>query len=47
VVIHTGKGKETIDHVRITTEKNPDGEILAVTYQDTFGKTIRQKQNGF
>lgn len=46
VEINTGKGKETIQHVLITTEKNPDGDILAVTYKDTLGKTVRQKQNG-
>ncbi len=46
VEINTGKGKETVDHVLITTEKNPDGEIMEVTYTDTFGKIIRQKKDG-
>ncbi|MEO2239652.1 DNRLRE domain-containing protein [Dorea sp. YH-dor226] len=46
VNLHTGKGRQQVDHVLITTEKNPDGDILEVTYTDTLGRIIRQKQKG-
>lgn len=46
VTVHTAKGLETVDHVLITTEKNPDGVELAVTYTDTLGRIIRQKKKG-
>lgn len=47
VAVNTGKGTtKNTGHVQITTEKNPDGEILEQTYADIYGKTIRQKKNG-
>lgn len=47
VAVNTGKGTtKNTRHVQITTEKNPDGEILEQTYADIYGKTIRQKKNG-
>lgn len=47
LAVNNGKGqKKQVKHVQITTEKNPDGEILAQTYADVYGKTIRQKKNG-
>lgn len=47
VAIDTGKGKKkNTKHVLITTEKNPNGDILEETYADTYGKIIRQKKNG-
>ena len=46
VDVHNGKGIDTINHVMITTEKNPDKEILETTYVDTLGHTIRQKKDG-
>lgn len=46
VKINTGKGKKTVDHVLITTEKNPDGNVMEVTYVDTFGKVLREKKDG-
>ena len=43
VAVNTGKGTtKNTRHVQITTEKNPDGEILEQTYADIYGKTIRQ-----
>lgn len=46
VEINTGKGKETVEHVLITKETNPDNWLLAETYVDTLGKTVREKANG-
>ena len=46
VTIQNGKGTETVKHAQITTEKNPEGEILETTYADSLGKVVREKSQG-
>ena len=41
VAVNTGKGTtKNTRHVQITTEKNPDGEILEQTYADIYGLSL-------
>ena len=49
VVVHTGRGTGgtmTIQDAQITTEKNPEGQILSQTWQDKIGRTVREKSGG-
>ncbi|MCC3865690.1 hypothetical protein K0040_15615 [Terrisporobacter petrolearius] len=42
----TGKGTKRTECSFVSTETNPDGDIIGQTYQDTLGRTIREKENG-
>ncbi|WP_419725664.1 polymorphic toxin-type HINT domain-containing protein [Terrisporobacter petrolearius] len=42
----TGKGTKRTEYSFVSTETNPDGDIIGQTYQDTLGRTIREKENG-
>ncbi|WP_343346252.1 DNRLRE domain-containing protein [Terrisporobacter petrolearius] len=42
----TGKGTKRTEYSFVSTETNPDGDIIGQTYQDALGRTVREKENG-
>ncbi len=46
VSYYDGTGMKEVPHAFVTTEKNPDGEIIGQTFQDSLGRTVREKSSG-
>ncbi|WP_343337956.1 hypothetical protein TPELB_33430 [Terrisporobacter petrolearius] len=42
----TGGETKRTEYSFVSTETNPDGDIIGQTYQDALGRTIREKENG-